>query len=135
MKILSMVSPPNGEIKRFSVQQFFKNAAEVWASSPRFCEAKIEKQAYLHQEKENASRPSPSKIFLSNLQQGCIRGDGRFTQASWDLPALPAKVRSFFLRIAKRKNTCKSIFISLRETFSERSGESASLFACVRCPP
>ena len=132
---MRLVDPPNGEIKRFSVQQFFKNAAEVWASSPRFCEAKIEKHAYLHQEKENAPRPSPSKIFLSNLQQGCIRGDGRFTQASWDLPALPAEVRSFFLRIAKRKDTCKSIFISLRETFSERSGESASLFACVRCPP
>ena len=24
-----------GELKSFSVQQFFKNAAEVWASSPR----------------------------------------------------------------------------------------------------
>ena len=78
---MRLVDPPNGEIKRFSVQQFFKNAAEVWASSPRFCEAKIEKHAYLHQEKENAPRPSPSKIFLSNLQQGCIRSDGRFTQA------------------------------------------------------
>jgi len=37
---LKEVYPPNGEIKSFSVQQFFKNAAEVWASSPRFCEAK-----------------------------------------------------------------------------------------------
>ena len=38
--VVDIVPPPNGEIKSFSVQQFFKNAAEVWASSPHFCEAK-----------------------------------------------------------------------------------------------
>jgi len=48
-----------GEIKSFSVQQFFKNAAEVWASSPHFCEAKTKANEMEQGNEKNTPRPSP----------------------------------------------------------------------------
>ncbi|MDY2509467.1 MAG: hypothetical protein SOW15_01545, partial [Ruminococcus callidus] len=67
--------------KSFSVQQFFKNAAEVWASSPHFCEAKRKANKFVQEKYVRNYFPSiaPLKIFLSNLGKGCTGAMDAYT--------------------------------------------------------
>ena len=62
---MRLVDPPNGEIKRFSVQQFFKNAAEVWASSPHFCEAKRKANEFVQEKYVRNNPPSIAHLKIS----------------------------------------------------------------------
>ena len=61
--------------KSFSVQQFFKNAAEVWASSPHL-RSKLELHNETQQKSKRESEESqlPSKLKDCNVRQG-FRGN------------------------------------------------------------
>ncbi len=99
-----------GKLKSFSVQQFFKNAAEVWASSPHlrsklFCNKFSLLQLHF--------------LKLSNSQLDCLcetsckfgQGNGAIA-ARWQAkvgvePPFAGRERPFFLReVAPRKTNC-----------------------------
>ena len=54
------------KIKSFSVQQFFKNAAEVWASSPH-----LRSKSKLHHEIKQTSKKQSEKSQLPLKSKGC----------------------------------------------------------------
>jgi hypothetical protein len=82
-----------GEIKSFSVQQFFKNAAEVWASSPH-----LRSKLKLHRETKQKSKRKSEESQLPLKSKGCneiqgFRGNCD-SQASWGCaPALPNRIQ------------------------------------------
>ena len=99
-----------GKLKSFSVQQFFKNAAEVWASSPHlrsklFCNKFSLLQLHF--------------LKLSNSQLDCLcetsckfgQGNGAIA-ARWQAkagvePPFAGRERPFFLReVSSRKTNC-----------------------------
>ena len=81
------------QIKSFSVQQFFKNAAEVWASSPH-----LRSKQKLFSEIKQKSRRESKESQLPSKSKGCnerygFRGNCD-SQASWGCaPALPNRIR------------------------------------------
>ena len=80
-------------MKSFSVQQFFKNAAEVWASSPH-----LRSKSKLHHEIKQTSKKQSEESQLLLKSKGCneiqdFRGNCD-SQASWGCaPALPNRFR------------------------------------------
>jgi len=84
-------------IKSFSVQQFFKNAAEVWASSPH-----LRSKLKLHRKTKQKSKRKSEESQLPLKSKGCneiqgFRGNCD-SQASWGCaPALPNQFRVVFL--------------------------------------
>ena len=85
------------QIKSFSVQQFFKNAAEMWASSPH-----LRSKSKLHRETKQKSKKQSEESQLPLKSKGCneIQGfrDNCDSQASWGCaPALPNQFRVVFL--------------------------------------
>ena len=86
------------QIKSFSVQQFFKNAAEVWASSPH-----LRSKSKLYHEIKQKSKKQSKESQLPSKSEGCnerygFRGNCD-SQASWGCaPALPNRFRVVFLR-------------------------------------
>ena len=85
------------QLKSFSVQQFFKNAAEVWASSPH-----LRSKSKLHHEIKQTSKKQSeeSQLLLKSKGRNEIqdfRGNCD-SQASWGCaPALPNRIRAVFL--------------------------------------
>jgi len=77
------------QMKRFSVQQFFKNAAEVWASSPRLrsksnCTMKENKN--LRENRKNRNCLQNQKVIIRVKVSRAIA----IPKASWGCaPALP----------------------------------------------
>ena len=86
------------QIKSFSVQQFFKNAAEVWASSPHLrsksnCTMKRNKN--LRENRKNRNCLQNQKVVMKDKVSGAIA----IPKASWGCaPALPNRFRVVFLR-------------------------------------
>ena len=84
-------------MKSFSVQQFFKNASEVWASSPH-----LRSKSKLHHEIKQTSKNQSEESQLLLKSKGCneiqgFRGNCD-SQASWGCaPALPNRIRAVFL--------------------------------------
>ena len=54
------------QLKSFSVQQFFKNAAEVWASSPH-----LRSKLKLHNERKQKSKRESEESQLPLKLKGC----------------------------------------------------------------
>ena len=85
-------------MKSFSVQQFFKNAAEVWASSPH-----LRSKSKLHHEIKQTSKKQSEESQLLLKSKGCneiqgFRGNCD-SQASWGCaPALPNRTQVVFPR-------------------------------------
>ena len=79
--------------KSFLVQQFFKNAAEVWASSPH-----LRSKSKLYHEIKQKSKKQSKESQLPSKSEGCnerygFRGNCD-SQASWGCaPALPNRFR------------------------------------------
>ena len=72
--------------KSFSVQQFFKNAAEVWASSPR-----LRSKSELHNETQQKSKRESEESQLPSKSRGCnenarFQGQLRFQRQAGDVP-------------------------------------------------
>ena len=89
--------------KSFSVQQFFKNAAEVWASSPH-----LRSKLKLHNERKQKSKRESEESQLPSKSKGCNERQGFRgncdSQASWGCaPALPNRTQLVFLRKRKTK--------------------------------
>ena len=62
-------------MKNFSVQQFFKNAAEVWASSPHLqSKSKLHRETKQKSKKHSEESQLPSKLKDCNVRQG-FRGN------------------------------------------------------------
>jgi len=59
------------QIKSFSVQQFFKNAAEVWASSPH-----LRSKSKLHHEIKQKSKRELKESQLPSKSEGCNKSQG-----------------------------------------------------------
>ena len=81
------------KIKSFSVQQFFKNAAEVWASSPH-----LRSKSKLHHEIKQTSKKQSeeSQLLLKSKGRNEIQGfrGNCDSQASWGCaPALPNRIQ------------------------------------------
>jgi len=73
------------QMKSFSVQQFFKNAAEVWASSPRLrsksnCTMKENKN--LRENRKNRNCLQNQKVVIRVKVSGAIA----IPEASWGCP-------------------------------------------------
>ena len=64
-KITGMTSC-EAQLKSFSVQQFFKNAAEVWASSPH-----LRSKSKLHRETKQKSKKQSEESQLPLKSKGC----------------------------------------------------------------
>ena len=81
------------QLKSFSVQQFFKNAAEAWASSPH-----LRSKLKLHRETKQKSKTHSEESQLPLKSKGCneiqgFRGNCD-SQASWGCaPALPNRIQ------------------------------------------
>ena len=79
--------------KSFLIQQFFKNAAEVWASSPH-----LRSKSKLHYEIKQTSKKQSEKSQLPLKSEGCneiqgFRGNCD-SQANWGCaPALPNRIQ------------------------------------------
>ena len=87
------------QLKSFSVQQFFKNAAEVWASSPH-----LRSKSKLHHEIKQTSKnqSEESQLLLKSKGRNEIQGfrGNCDSQASWGCaPALPNRIREIFLEV------------------------------------
>ena len=91
------------QIKSFSVQQFFKNAAEVWASSPHLrsksnCTMKRNKN--LRENRKNRNCLQNQKVVMKDKVSGAIA----IPKASWGCAtALPNRTQVVFLRKRKTK--------------------------------
>ena len=86
------------QLKSFLVQQFFKNVAEVWASSPH-----LRSKSRLYHKIKQKSKKQSKESQLPSKSEGCnerygFRGNCD-SQASWGCaPALPNRFRVVFLR-------------------------------------
>ena len=63
--------PSHRKRKSFSVQQFFKNAAEVWASSPH-----LRSKSKLHHEIKQKSKRKSEESQLPSKSEGCNKSQG-----------------------------------------------------------
>ena len=82
------------QLKSFSVQQFFKNAAEVWASSPHL----RSKSKLHHRIKRKSRRESEESQLLFRIKKVVMRdkvsGAIAISKASWGCaPALPNRTQ------------------------------------------
>ena len=59
------------KIKSFSVQQFFKNAAEVWASSPH-----LRSKSKLYHKIKQKSKKQSKESQLPSKSEGCNKSQG-----------------------------------------------------------
>ena len=66
IKITQLQATSRRRIKSFSVQQFFKNAAEVWASSPH-----LRSKLKLHRETKQKSKRKSEESQLPLKSKGC----------------------------------------------------------------
>ena len=83
--------------KSFSVQQFFKNAAEVWASSPH-----LRSKLKLHNERKQKSKRESEESQLPLKLKGCneitrFQGQLRFPRQAGDVPQPCRIVWKWFL--------------------------------------
>ena len=116
------------QIKSFSVQQFFKNAAEVWASSPH-----LRSKLKLHRETKQKSKRKSEESQLPLKSKGCneiqgFRGNCD-SQASWGCaPALPNRIR------VVSREPCFTWNTAFRENGLPHpaKGGSTPAFACQR---
>ena len=81
-----MQYPSRRQTKSFSVQQFFKNAAEVWASSPH-----LRSKLKLHNERKQKSKRESEESQLPLKLKGCneitrFQGQLRFPRQAGDVP-------------------------------------------------
>ena len=111
------------QLKSFSVQQFFKNAAEVWASSPH-----LRSKSKLHYEIKQTSKKQSEKSQLPLKSKGCneiqgFRGNCDSQGKLGMSPALPNRFRVVSLGAT-----------SLRENglLYPAKGGSTPAFACQR---
>ena len=85
------------QLKSFLVQQFFKNVAEVWASSPH-----LRSKSRLYHKIKQKSKKQSKESQLPSKSEGCnerygFRGNCD-SQASWGCaPALPNRIQVVFL--------------------------------------
>ena len=112
-------------MKRFSVQQFFKNAAEVWASSPRLrskSNCTMKENNNLRENRKNRNCLQNQKVIIRVKVSGAIA----IPKASWGCaPALPNRIRVVF------QGKCFMWNSALWKTNCVRFGRIASLFAFV----
>ena len=66
IKITQLQATSRRQIKSFSVQQFFKNAAEAWASSPH-----LRSKLKLHRETKQKSKRKSEESQLPFQSRGC----------------------------------------------------------------
>ena len=66
IKITQLQATSRRRIKSFSVQQFFKNAAEMWASSPH-----LRSKSKLHRETKQKSKKQSEESQLPLKSKGC----------------------------------------------------------------
>ena len=90
--------------KSFLIQQFFKNAGEVWGSSPHL-RSKSDFQIKLQQKSRRKSKESQ----LPFQSRGCnentrFQGQLRFPGKLGICPALPTRTQLVFLRTSFQKN-------------------------------
>ena len=82
----------------FLVQQFFKNAAEVWASSPHLrskLDLQMKSNKNLGEHRKNRNCLKNQKDVMRDKVSGAIA----IPKASWGCaPALPNRIRVVFLR-------------------------------------
>ena len=106
------------QTKSFSMQQFFKNAAEVWASSPHL-RSKLDLQVKLQQKSKRESEESqlPSKSGGCNAQtrfQGQVRVPGKLgmcpSLAEPDSRDIPSSAVSNYKPQANKKFFDPAIF-------------------------
>ena len=86
------------QIKSFLVQRFFKNAAEVWASSPHLrSKSKLHHRIKRKSRRESEESQLPfriKKVVMRDKVSGAIA----ISKASWGCaPALPNRIRVVFL--------------------------------------
>mgnify|MGYP007122734111 CR=1 FL=1 len=85
------------QTKSFSVQQFFKNAAEVWASSPHLrskLDLQMKSNKNLGEHRKNRNCLKNQKDVMRDKVSGAIA----IPKASWGCaPALPNRIREVFL--------------------------------------
>ena len=146
------------QIKNFSVQQFFKNAAEVWASSPHLrsksnCTMKLQQKSKRKSEKSQL----PPKSEGCNMEQG-FRGNYDSQGKLGMCPSLAESYASGFSKISRRQlkvfwsnnfskmlarfrasspDRCPQAAKSLCHAFGTRSGwwEKRPLFEAGRTRP
>jgi len=106
------------QLESFSVQQFFKNAAEVWASSPHL-RSKLDLQVKLQQKSKRESEESqlPSKSGGCNEHtrfQGQLRFPGKLgmcpSLAEPDSRDIPRSAVSNYKPQANKKFFCAAVF-------------------------
>ena len=93
------------QLKNFSVQQFFKNAAEVWASSPH-----LRSKSNLHHKIKQKSKKQSEESQLLLKSKGCNEIQGFKgncdSQASWGCaPALPNRIQMISLEAISERFT------------------------------
>jgi len=94
-KILAAENKPQAN-KSFLMQQFFKNAAEVWASSPH-----LRSKSELHNETQQKSKRESKESQLPSKSRGCnentrFQGQLRFPRQAGDVPQPCRIVRKWF---------------------------------------
>ena len=112
----------------FLVQQFFKNAAEVWASSPH-----LRSKSKLHHEIKQTSKnqSEESQLLLKSKGRNEIQGfrGNCDSQASWGCaPALPNRIREVFLRVSFQKTSRRQLKVFWCSNFTKmlpRCGRAA----------
>ena len=114
----------------FLVQQFFKNAAEVWASSPHLrsksnCTMKENKN--LRENRKNRNCLQNQKVIIRVKVSGAIA----IPKASWGCaPALPNRIREVFLRVSFQKTSRRQLKVFRCSSFSKmlpRCGRAAHI--------
>ena len=126
------------QTKSFLLQQFFKNAGEVWASSPH-----LRSKLKLHRETKQKSKRKSEELQLPSKSEGCnerTRFQGQLQHAGrqkqgWN-PLLPDAKNPFSLRAGfsvrhPHCNCSTGTVARLLFTASEKQGE-AVLFAPPR---
>ena len=122
-----------GEIKSFSVQQFFKNAAEVWASSPHL-RSKLDLQVKLQQKSKRESEESqlPSKSGGCNKHtrfQGQLRFPGKLGMC----PSLAEPDSNDFSKTSHRQKTFLSPAARYLQPIIQKSSCFFSRSRCFFC--
>ena len=96
--MLAAITEPQAN-KSFLVQQFFKNAAEVWASSPHLrskLDLQMKSNKNLGEHRKNRNCLKNQKDVMRDKVSGAIA----IPKASWGYaPALPNQIQVVFLEM------------------------------------
>ena len=105
--------------KSFLVQQFFKNAAEVWASSPHLrskLDLQMKSNKNLGEHRKNRNCLKNQKDVMRDKVSGAIA----IPKASWGCaPALPNRIREVFLRVSFQKTSRRQLKVFRCSSFSK----------------